>query len=217
MNMRCSLSVVFLLCLILTCLSCSKTDTKNNNGVTSNPVFGNSFNYTVTDTAGVQHIFSDTTILLINSATGDTAFSINGNIQSRTAAYIEQSNTTTDHTIKFSFNDIRTSHLTELNQLTLYLPYYQNNITINHGIGNAQFILLLNHEPSNEYAYLLNLSYFQPDFTNIYINKGTISTNVTDSTSEYISGTFDISATTQADHPILITGAFSHVSGNFHN
>ena len=210
------ISTVYIINLILILFGCSKSNTNHNNNI-GNSVFGNSFTYTVTDTSGVKRTFSDTTMLLINNVNGDTTYLINGVEEGGTAAYILQWNTTAGNSIKFFFNDIRSSGLTEVNQLILYLPYYQNNITINNGIGNSQFIMLLNNNPSTEYVYLLNDGYFEPDFINIDIDKADIVTNITDSSGGYISGSFNISAITHSTKQILVTGSFNHVSGNIHN
>lgn len=218
MNIRTKIATVFIANLILTFLSCSKSDTSNNSSNKIDSVFGNSFNYSVTDTAGVKRTFSDTTMLLINSVKGDTSYLINGVGQNETAAYIIRWNTTDGNSIKFDFNDIRSLSLTEVNQLILYLPYYQNNITINNGIGHSEFILSFNSSPGVdfEYVYLLNETYFN-DLSPINIDKATIITSITDSAGGYISGSFNISAITHSTKQILVTGSFSHVSGNFHN
>jgi hypothetical protein len=216
LNIRSFILTVFTIHLMLGIVSCSKT-AGNNKSSTTDSVFGNFFTYTVTDTSGINRSFSDTTVLVINSLTGDTSYLINRFEQNGTAAYIIPWSTTNGNGIKFYFNDIRSLGSTEVNQLILFLPYYQNKITINNGTGNSRFILPLNNVPGNnfEYVYLLNETYYN-DLSIINLDKATISTNITDSAGGYISGSFNISAVTPSAKSILVTGSFSHVSGNFH-
>jgi hypothetical protein len=210
MNIRNNISTVFIIISILTFFSCSKNSTSNNNN-TIDTVFGNSYTYTVTDTLGMKHTFSDTTMLLINSIHGDTTYVVNGDGQIGPAAFISLLNTTSNNKIKFTFDA-----LSELNQLIFYLPYYQTNLSITNGIGDSPFILSINTWPLSTSVYLANVDYFDMDFINLYLRTVNISTNITDSTEGFISGSFNISAITQSSTPIFAIGSFNHVANNHH-
>ena len=191
--------------LLLILLSCSKGNSGSNNPVTAIP---NTFTYTVTDTLGQHSNFSDTSIL-IDNGTG-LNYTVDGAGQ-YPAAYIEQPNTNNNLSslIKFTFYDIRTLSSGKINQITFYLPFYQSDFSRQNEYGNSPLVMTLNNS-----EYSANVDYVNGN--QIGLNAIHITTKITDSTGGFLSGTFNIVATTLTNKSISATGTFSHVLDNYH-
>jgi hypothetical protein len=207
MNLNKVVATTFVVSIFSILGSCNKNSTEKSN-VSTNPVFYNSFTYTITDTTGTKYSFADTTTYSLGPG-GDTAFFVNGHSLSGQvfpAAYISQPNTPNNQNgnLRFIFYD-NDNGAGLLNQVTFYLPYYQYNLKRDSLFGNTPLIIILNgstYDADHQY-----------DTRSLYsIN---IATNITDSSAGFVSGTFNISALNSTNKSIQVAGGFNHVLTNF--
>jgi hypothetical protein len=222
------------ICSLFTFFSCSKSNSNsnnNNNGDTTKAAFFNSFTYTVTDTLGVAHTFSDTTDFSVCFVYGygDTTFYINGvsesmypaNIQhgpENPAAHISQPNSNLNmgnNYLKFAFYDVASQKARNFNQLTLYLPYYQYSISSSYEFADSLFGYTPIDLILNDVEYMAKSSVLAISSNPFVLDSISIKTNITDSTGGFVSGSFNIYAVTLDSKPISVTGSFVHVLDNF--
>jgi hypothetical protein len=94
------------------------------------------------------------------------------------------------------------------NRLEINLPYYQCDFSESNQFGNSPIFLIVN----NKEPYCASFN----DTSNLYmLNRISIMTRITYST-DFVSGSFDISATTlRTSKTIKVTGTFSHLPKDF--
>jgi hypothetical protein len=182
-------------------LSCSKSDT-------SNPFSGailNSFTYTVTDTTGINHMYSDTAKLNPN---GTYSWLINGMyLIEQPFAYIWQIDPGNKNPLAFEFVDAK-SH--GENVLHFSLPYFQASLS---GTTN-------DFPVSPIFLRLEGIDYHlappePPGGSQAYLAVFMVSTNISDSTAGYVTGSLNFSARTKDSGKIQINGKFSNMTTNF--
>src|SRR5450432_565606 len=171
------------ICLLLL-FSCSK-NSPSTSGNTPKPVL-ESFTYTLTDSTGEKHSFSDTTIVSIDKASGNTVYTVNGILQGEVAAYITPPSY--NNTRKFYFDDFRSLAKTQVNELVFYLPFYTDNLSASTSLQNSKFIIALTNPPEYNYDYNSTGEYFEDGFNNVKINLLEVKTEISDSTGGYITG-----------------------------
>jgi ABC-type Fe3+-hydroxamate transport system substrate-binding protein len=196
---------------LLLLFSCSKNSTSTSSN-TPKPVL-ESFTYTVTDSTGEKHSFSDTTIVSIDKASGNTVYTVNGTLQGEVAAYITPSGY--NNTRKFYFDDFRSLAKTQVNKLVFYLPWYTDNLSAGTGLQNAKLIIALPNPPEDNYDYNSTGDYFDDGFIDVKINLLEVKTEISDSTGGYITGSFNFTAETESKKPILVMGIFNHIPTNY--
>ena len=182
-------------------LSCSKSDHQ-----TKPPAILNTFTYTLTDTVGANFTFSDTVIFnpdsnkyyYTNSPTENPANPVADILPPDTGYYNMR---------KFQFYDTKSM---DRNYVTFYLPYFQSTFSGTTDLPNAALVVQLNR-------IFYNLTPRPPTYLSIdvYLASCSISTNISDSTDGFVSGSFNISATTVDSGKIKISGQFSHLPANY--
>jgi hypothetical protein len=218
------------ICLLFTFFSCSKSNSNSNNnnsGDTTKAAFFNSFTYTVTDTLGVAHTFSDTTDYSVNlTYAGDTTFYINGVSESiypaniaagpeNPAAHIAQPNSNLNvgnNNLKFVFNDLPSQIAGNSNNLIFYLPYYQCSFASSFKSGGSLFDTTFELSFNDVGYYPRNVV---PNDSPSSLDSISIKTYITDSTGGFVSGSFNITCVTLNSKSMSITGSFVHVLNNF--
>jgi hypothetical protein len=189
-------------------LSCSKKSDH-----TTDPFAGailNIITYTITDTTGIDHTYSDTAEL---NPDGTYSWLIDGKyLMAQPIAYIWQPFPNNINRLEFFFlnqiNDVSESR----NILSFALPYFQASLSgtnkdslpppfglnwkgIHYAVGQTQFL--------------------NGVVENVYLAYCTYSTNISDSSGGYVTGSFNFSGTTVDSGKMKITGKFSNLTTNY--
>jgi hypothetical protein len=177
---------------------CSKTETK------SQPpsVILNAFTYTVTDTMVRNYTVADTATFNTDS----NKYYINGNDGFPVTA-ISPPDASNNQFLNFYFDDYLSSGRY---QVHFSLPFFQGSWSGTNSVLNPPIELELGRV---SYELIQPLSYPVPDF--VYLSSCSFSTTISDSTGGFVSGNFQISATTVNSGTILISGKFSHAPSNY--
>ena len=189
-------------------LSCSKSDH------TTDPFSGailNTFTYTLTDTTGINHTYSDTAKL---NPDGTYSWLINRKYYiTDPVAFIWQPFPDKIDRLEFYFLNPSDKVPGSSNTLIFSLPYFQASVSgtnkdslvppfgliwegVGYGVG----------QPQHKYGVI----------ENVYLASCTYSTKISDSTGGYVTGSFNVSATTVDSGKIQITGKFSNLPTSFH-
>jgi hypothetical protein len=183
-------------------LGCSKSDHQ-----TKPPAaILNTFTYTVTDTLGASFTFSDTVIYNPDS---NKYFFTNSPLAFPTGpvAYILPPDTGNYNMHKFNFDDEKSMFR---NYVTFYLPYFQSTLSGTTDLPNSSLVVQLDR-------IFYNLAP-RPPFPleiNAYLASCSTSTNISDSSGGFVSGTFNISAATADSGKIKISGQFLNAPANY--
>lgn len=154
------------------------------------PPILNAFTFTQTDTTGIDHVYSDTAKL---NPDGTYDYVINGKVTVvQPVAFIWQPELNDINKFQFYFISANS-----FGTLTLFfsMPYFQASRSGTNGMYPESLISL---------PGVADLAHY------------TISTNISDSTDGYVTGSFDISATTLDSGRTRITGIFKNLPTNFH-
>ncbi len=183
-------------------LSCSKSDHQ-----TKPPAaILNTFTYTFTDTVGANFTFSDTVIFNPDS---NKYFYTNspGAYPTNPVAYILPPDTGNYNMRKFQFYDAMSM---DRNYVTFYLPYFQSTMSGTTDLPNSSLTVQL-----NRIFYILTPR--PPTYLpiNVYLASCSTSTTISDSSGGFVSGSFNISATTVDSGKIKISGQFSNLPADY--
>jgi hypothetical protein len=183
-------------------LSCSKSDHTTNPPPPSTP-FLNTFTYILTDTTGINHTYSDTSRLNPDSS---YVYLIGG--VGTPAAFIWNPYRDSNLRRQFFFSDPKSYGM---NTLFFSLPYFQASLS-----GTAIDFLISPVSLIWEGVYYKAVQPQSPgvDPGLVCLASFTYSTNISDSTSGFVTGSFNISATTIDSGKIQITGKFSNLPTN---
>ena len=184
-------------------LSCSKSDHQ-----TKPPAaILNTFTYTFTDTVGANFTFSDTVIY--NPDSNKYYFTNSpGAFPTDPVAYILPPDTGNYNMRKFQFYDTKSMIR---NYVTFYLPYFQSTLSGTTDLPNSTLVVQLDRR-----FYTLTPKPPIPlAGINVYLASCSTSTNISDSTGGFVSGSFNISATTVDSGKIKISGQFSNLPANY--
>ena len=188
-------------------LSCSKSDHA------PDPFAGailNIITYTITDTTGIDHTFSDTAKLNPN---GTYDWLINGKyLIAQPIAFIWQPFPNNINRLEFFFLNPINDASESRNTLSFSLPYFQASLSgtnkdslpppfgldwkgIHYSVGQTQIV----------YGVV----------EDVYLAYCTYSTNISDSSGGYVTGSFNFSGTTVDSGKMKITGKFSNLTTNY--
>ncbi len=205
-NLRRTLSYISFFIL----LSCSKSDQLH--------YVVNSFTYTFTDTTGVSHTFSNAAYYIMEyhdyyAHVSDPEKHPTGPVASITHdpwGIIQQPSSF--KLFEFGYNHYDNGYDTSI-YLNFSLPYFQASLS---GPNNLNTYFELNW---TEYLKVVRYSSVSPSPNGqpgtVYLANFTTSTNISDSTNDVLSGSFDISATTLDSGKIHISGKFSLAPTNY--
>jgi hypothetical protein len=186
-------------------LSCSKSDHTTSPPPPPPARILNAVTYTVTDTTGINHTYSDTAMLYRDGYPGN----INGvryPVVIPVAFIYPPDN---NHQLPFFFLG---SEPGGDNSISFSLPYFQATLS---GTTNNFPASPLGLEWEG-----VHYEHVQPqppgwDPGTVYLASFTTSTNISDSTGGYVTGSFNISATTIDSGKIQVTGKFSNLPTNY--
>jgi len=189
-------------------LSCSKSDQSKPK---SNYIL-NTFTYTFTDTTGINHTFPDSSwqnpddgqyyldpgqtihpsgpVAFLSSLVPDTNVEREFNFHSSNKALLNVYDTTTS--------------------LVFYLPYFQASLSNSNNFRVNSLVLELKSTHSDVY-YVATPTSSNLGVGTVYLASFTISTNISDSSGGYLTGSFHISATTVDSGKLAIAGKFAHI------
>jgi hypothetical protein len=194
-NIRISLSYLSFFIL----LSCSKSDNP-----TKNPSPNlNAYTYTFTDTTGIDHTYADTAMFNPDS---NKYYVDGGTIPYTAIASISPPDTGNNKLLQFRFYNHKTR-----NALAFSLPYFRAGLSGTNNFLKAPIILEWERE-------FYDVAPPQPpglSFGTVYLANFTTSTNISDSAGGYVTGSFNISATTVDSGKIKISGQFSRLPTNY--
>jgi hypothetical protein len=181
-------------------VSCSKSDHTTDSS--SAPIL-NTFTYTIIDTTGNNHTYSDTAKL---NPDGTYNYIINGKVTVvAPVAFIWQPYPDNNNRLQFFFNDSSSN-----NSLFFSLPYFQASLS---GTTNNFLISPILLVWKGVYYNAI-----QPPGGNaggVYLASFMYSTNISDSTGGYVTGSFNILATTIDSGKIQVIGKFSNMTTTY--
>ena len=177
-------------------VSCSKT---NHNSPA--PIL-NAFTFTFTDTSGIDHFFADTIVLNQDASKRYTYFNGRWDVPFVPVVYIERPDPDSSLPFKFHFN-IGQSPAT----LFFSLPHFQTSFS---GTNNISPVPLFLHWYPSSYDVEPPDPYGRVFPGQVYLAGFTINTSISDSTGGFLSGSFNISASTVGSGKIKIVGKFSN-------
>jgi hypothetical protein len=178
-------------------VSCSKTDHTAN--PSSTPIL-NSFTYTITDTTGISHTFSNSAKL---NPDGTYDYIVNGKVTVvDPVAFIWQPYPDNNNRLQFFFSDSSSN-----NSLFFSLPWFQAAVS---GTSDNFLITPLLLVWKGVYYYAV-----QSQPPGVFLASFMYSTNISDSTGGYLTGSFNISATTIDSGKIRVNGKFSNMTTTY--
>ena len=197
-------SIIKVCAALLFFISCSKG---NNNSL---PI-QNIFSYTVTDSSGNKYTFNDT------SSLGKSGkYSVQGYNYTTMfpVATILKPNSTDNPSpfFQFIFYDYRGNSTTGANHITFYLPIVDftaknAQVTISpYGAGPVDLFFDTTVSIATEYTR----AYQTTTAENVWLETIDITTNISDNSGGYVSGSFQINSTILTGKSIIINGTFSH-------
>ena len=183
-------------------LSCSKSGQHTKPAAT----IYNTFTYTLTFLAGASYTFSDSVIFNPDS---NKYYFTNSPTEYPTGpvAYILPPDTGYYNMREFRFYDYKSM---DRNYVMFYLPYFQSGLSGNTDLPNSSLIVQL-----NRIFYNLATTPPYPLGIDMYLATYSASTIISDSTGGFVSGSFNISATTIDSVKMKISGQFSNLPANY--
>ena len=188
-------------------LSCSKS----NHTTTPSPApILNTFTYTLTDTTGIDHTYSDTARL---NPDGTYDYLIDGKyVMVTPVAYIWQANPDSNIRHQFYFLSPGDDPPGSFNVLYFSLPYYQASLSgTTNDFLTTPFLLVW----KGVYYHAVPPQPQSGVPQDVYLASFSYGTNISDSTNGYITGSFHLSATTIDSGKIQITGKFSNLTTTY--
>jgi len=193
--------------LLFRLLSCSKSDHATN--PSSNYIL-NTFTYTITDTTGVDHTYSDTAKL---NPDGTYYFEMNGKFYlAEPNAFIWQPFPDRINRFQFYFVYPSVKIPGSFNTLIFSLPYFQASLA-GTNIDSLVPPVSWNWEGVSYYVAQPQPQYGVIEV--VYLAGVKFGTNISDSTGGYVTGSFNISATTVDSCKIQVAGKFSNLPTTF--
>jgi hypothetical protein len=170
----------------------------------------NTFTFTIIDTIGIAHIYSDTTWY---NPDNQEYFMDDGATIHAIVPHAHVSHDPGNQQLlqySFLYNHPLSNPPTITALMNFSLPYFQaSSSAMNNNLIPA-FSLSW-----GDVSYMLQTQGSVPHTGWVYLTSFTTSTNISDSTGNFLTGSFDISATTVDSAKIIISGKFSHMPGHY--